>query len=179
MRRGLPPEFRQQAGAEIAQKVLALECYQHARTIHTYISWQEEVATHELIHLLLRAGRTVIAPRVHTSNNTLAHYALSHFDALAPGASGILEPSAEHGAVRCDDLSTIDLILVPGLAFDRPGNRLGYGGGYYDRLLAEIDAPKVGLAFAVQIVADLPIEPHDCRVDFIVTEQEVISCRAE
>ena len=72
---------------------------------------------------------------------------------------------------------TFDLVLVPGLAFDRTGNRLGAGKGYYDRFLAGMKAPKIALAFAFQIVEPVPTAPHDQRVDMIVTEDEVITCR--
>lgn len=158
-------------------KLLAHDCYQGARTVHCYVAWQEEVENHDLLRAILRDGKKVVVPKVNTQIKELENYVIPYFDALAPGAFGIFEPDAERGACRFTKLEELDLIIVPGLAFDRQGNRLGYGGGYYDRLLAEIRAPKVALAFAAQIVDAIPTEKHDHGVDFIVTEQEVISCR--
>ena len=177
LRRGLPRVYRLQASAEIARKLLALEFYAHARAIHIYVSWQEEVDTHELIRARLQADRRVLTPKINPTTKSLEHYVIPHFHALVPGAFGILEPSREHGAVLSEDFNMIDLIIVPGLGFDRKGNRLGYGGGYYDRVLAEIATPKVALAFAAQVVNTIPAEAHDQGVDFIITEREVISCR--
>ncbi len=179
LRQSLTPEFRRRASVAIIQKLTGLDCYQHARAVHTYVAWREEVENHELLRVILREGKTVVTPKVNSQTNRLENYLIPRFEALAPGAFGILEPSSARGARLFSELEKRDLVIVPGLAFDRQGNRLGYGGGYYDRLLAEIHALKVALAFAAQIVEGIPIEPHDCRVDFIVTEQEVISCVAE
>lgn len=179
LRRDLTPAFRKQANTEILQKLRGLEVYREARTIHTYVSWQDEVATQDLLRMMLQEGKSVVTPKVISASHQLEHYLLPNFEALMPGAFGILEPSRDHGALPFTAMNKIDLLLVPGLAFDREGNRLGYGGGYYDRLLAELAAPKVALAFAAQIVASVPAEAHDERVDCIVTEEEVISCAAE
>jgi 5-formyltetrahydrofolate cyclo-ligase len=176
-RRSLSPEFRSCAGVEIIQKLAALDCYRAARTIHTYVAWQEEVENHELLRAMLQEGKRIITPKINSPAHLLENYLVTRFEALAPGAFGILEPSVERGALPFEDLSAIDLVIVPGLAFDRQGNRLGYGGGYYDRLLEKIRAPKAAPAFAAQILDAVPAEAHDQRVDFIVTEEEVIACR--
>ena len=76
------------------------------------------------------------------------------------------------------DSSALDLVLVPGLAFDRRGWRVGFGAGLYDRFLFGVRAPRVALAFSLQLVDSLPVEPHDEPVDWIVTEGETIACRA-
>ncbi len=179
LRRSLTPEFRAYASAVILQRLTGLDCYRRARAVHSYVAWQEEVENHILFRAMLREGKRVVAPKINSQTRTLEHYLLPYFEALAPGAFGILEPSSERGACVLANLEELDLVLVPGLAFDRQGNRLGYGGGYYDRLLAEIEAPKVALAFAAQIVDSIPTETHDCSVDLIVTEREVISCWAD
>lgn len=178
VRRELTPEFRAHASAAIAQRLLARSCYQCAATIHTYVAWQEEAGNHDLLRAMLAEGKALVTPKVKAQTKQLENFLIPNFSALAPGAFGILEPSSARGALRFAALREIDLIIVPGLAFDREGNRLGYGGGYYDRLLAEIAAPKVALAFAAQIVESVPAEAHDERVDCIVTEEEVISCGA-
>lgn len=179
LRRSLTPEFRTSASGEIVQRLRRADLYQSAHTIHTYVAWQEEVENHELLRAMLREGKSIVTPKVNSENGGLENHLIPYFEALVPGAFGILEPSSTHGAHHFSELEQIDLIIVPGLAFDRQGNRLGYGGGYYDRLLAGIVAPKVAFAFDVQIVDDVPIETHDCVVDYIITEREVIFCREE
>ncbi|NUO83297.1 5-formyltetrahydrofolate cyclo-ligase [candidate division KSB1 bacterium] len=179
LRRSLTPEFRAYASAVILQRLTGLDCYRRARAIHSYVAWQEEVENHTLFRAMLREGKRVVAPKINSQTRTLEHYLIPYFEALAPGAFGILEPSSARGACVLSNLEELDLVLVPGLAFDREGNRLGYGGGYYDRLLAEIEAPKVALAFEVQIVDAIPAEPHDRHVNIVVTEREVISCRTD
>ncbi len=173
-RRAVPPAERARASAMIKQNLTALEAYQRARTIHTYVSWQDEVDTHAVISEALQAGRRVAVPKVQRAARTLVHYFIDDFSALEAGAYGILEPSEEKGARKVAEKNAFDLVLIPGLAFDREGHRLGYGAGYYDRFLAESRMPKIGLAFATQVVERVPKTAHDQRVDFIVTENEVI-----
>jgi 5-formyltetrahydrofolate cyclo-ligase len=175
LRSALPPRERELASQRILQQILQREAYQRARVLHTYVSWQDEVDTHQLIRAALHAGRLVAVPKVRRESHMLAHFFIGSFEALAPGTLGILEPSEEKGAKQAVTPDNIDLVIVPGLAFDRQGNRLGYGAGYYDRFLAEITALKIGVAFAVQIVEEVPVAPYDQRVDLIVTENEVIS----
>jgi 5-formyltetrahydrofolate cyclo-ligase len=104
-------------------------------------------------------------------------FQLEHLDELAPGAMGILEPRLE--LRRCFDRKVVpvdlDLIVTPGLAFDRRGGRLGYGKGYYDRLLHQIraDATKLAVCFECQLVPEIPLLPHDIRMDVLVTEKAV------
>ena len=99
---------------------------------------------------------------------------LHDFDAeLATGKFGILEPKP--GAVRLTALDRIDAVLVPGLAFDETGNRLGRGLGHFDRLLRQTSGAKIALAFDFQVLDEVPAETHDARMDFIVTETRVVN----
>lgn len=93
-------------------------------------------------------------------------------DSLKPGAFGIMEPIVEEEAM---DESKIDLIIVPGVAFDRQLNRMGRGKGYYDRLLSTLQVPKIGICFDFQLLESVPTEPFDKKMDMIITEKEVIS----
>jgi 5-formyltetrahydrofolate cyclo-ligase len=86
-----------------------------------------------------------------------------------PDRWGLLSPPADHAA-WLEDLAAIDLVLVPGLAFDPQGRRLGFGGGYYDRFLGRVHATKVGLTYGCLLLAEVPEELHDVRVDLVVTE---------
>ncbi len=179
VRQQIQTDERACAGLLIMQKLMQLEIYQIAQTVHTYVSWQDEVDTQALIHAFLREGRRVAVPKVRRKAHTLAHYFIDDFAMLAPGAFGILEPAEEKGAKPVPGGAAFDLIIVPGLAFDRRGHRRGYGAGYYDRFLSQISAPKIGLAFAAQIVEKIPAAPHDQRVDFVITENEVFECEVQ
>lgn len=173
LRRQLASSWRALASAAIISRLETLPFFQHAQIIQTYVALRQEVDTHELIRRLLRTGKQVAAPKVEAGNE-LRQYFISDFFELQPGAFGILEPQPESSRLASPE--QFDLVLVPGLAFDRAGHRLGAGKGYYDRFLAQIKAPKIALAFAFQIVEEIPIEAHDQRVNVIVTEKEVISC---
>jgi 5-formyltetrahydrofolate cyclo-ligase len=104
-------------------------------------------------------------------------FRLEAISELVPGTFGILEPTAELRELPPRQVlpSQIDLALVPGVVFDRQGNRLGYGRGFYDRLLRQLprEVLRVGLAFECQVVEELPVEPHDERMDWLVTEAGV------
>lgn len=173
-RREFDSAARDRANRAIDSRLESLPILQRARCVQTYVSLPQEVDTHELIRRLLRAGKRVAVPRV-VEENLLQQYFISDFAELQTGAFGILEPRLDSAQPATTE--AFDLVLVPGLAFDRAGNRLGAGKGYYDRFLAGMKAPKIALAFAFQIVEQVPIVPHDQRVDMIVTEDEVITCR--
>ncbi len=172
----LSEQERAHATAAIMQQVRALPAFQQAGVVHTYVSFGDEVATHDLIRMRLAAGAPVAVPKVIKQEKRLAHFFVPHFAALQPGVLGILEPSPEHGAVPAPAIAAFEVILVPGLGFDRRGNRLGYGQGYYDRFLAEAPGLKIALAFRSQLVTSIPVAAYDQRVDLIVTEEEVIRC---
>jgi 5-formyltetrahydrofolate cyclo-ligase len=172
-RRQMDSAWRDRASRAIIARLETLPVFQRARCIQTYVALRPEVDTHGLIRRLLRAGKQVAAPRI-ASGQELQQYRLNDFSELQVGAFGILEPPPDPS--RRAMPAQFDLVLVPGLAFDRTGNRLGAGQGYYDRFLAGIAAPKIALAFAFQIIEQIPVEPHDQRIDMIVTENEVITC---
>ena len=155
----------------------ALPLWREARVLHTYVGAVEgEVGTREVARRALAEGKTVACPRVRWSPRGLDSYAIRSLDDLVEGRRGLWEPDPARSAPVSD--AELDLVLVPGLAFDRSGWRIGFGAGLYDRFLAGVDAPRVGLAFSLQIQSSLPVEPHDEPVDWIVTEGETIACRA-
>ena len=142
-----------------------------AQVLHTYVSIGAEVDTRRFIDRALAGGRQVVIPVVH-QRRTLRHALLRNLAHLRPGPRGLLQPDPDHGD-WLEDLSAIDAVLVPGLAFDRNGRRLGQGGGYYDRFLAQVQAAKIGLARADSIRADIPVEAHDIPMDIVVAEAEI------
>jgi 5-formyltetrahydrofolate cyclo-ligase len=140
-----------------------------ANRIAAYISMAGEVPTAGLIAAARSLGKTIVLPRVVGRN----HLELHHWEGepLLPGSFGIGEPPANAPQVAPDQ---IDLFLVPGLAFDLSGGRLGMGKGYYDRLLPQSAGFRVGLCWECQLLPEVPMEPHDQRVQGICTERRLL-----
>ncbi|HPC44847.1 MAG TPA: 5-formyltetrahydrofolate cyclo-ligase [Candidatus Latescibacteria bacterium] len=150
--------------------LLTLPEWQNARTVHIYIgALPGEVRTLPIIRWCWDEGRNVIVPVV-GKDGDMGHVFLAPATALATTRWGGLEPRDAEPA----DSLTADVVIVPGVAFDRSGNRLGMGGGFYDRFLSTVTTPKIALAHAFQIVDAVPVNSHDRRVDLIVTPDEVI-----
>ncbi len=168
-RRELPVTDRRAAGSVIADSLYLRPEYAAAGTICLYVSMAEEVDTTNILRTSLGTKR-VVAPRVGTDGNLVLHLVTAP-ERLVHGMFGILEPDGESETVSPE---AVDTFIVPGVAFDRLGGRIGYGHGYYDRMLEKISVPVIALAFAAQIVPDTYAEPHDVPVDLIITEKEVI-----
>ena len=135
-----------------------------------YVSTGNEVGTHRLIQALLHQGQPVAVPYTDSESTMMARL-IDSFDELKPGRFGILAPEAESPEVEPD------LCVVPCIAVTESGDRLGRGGGYYDRYLADHpDTTAIALAFDEQIVGAIEAEPHDQRVDYIVTPTRTIRC---
>lgn len=160
--------------AVICARVAALPVFQAAASIHCYLPIRSEVDTRFLIDAALAAGKAVAVPVV-GSGQQLAHSWIDRLDAEAfiAGPYGALQPRN----LRLAAPGSWDLTVAPLLAFDRAGYRLGYGKGFYDRLLAQVRSVSIGVAFAVQEEPGLPHEPHDVPLDIIVTECEIIQRR--
>jgi len=171
--------LRGQYSAAIAQRILQLPEYRNAQTVLAYMHFGAEFESEIFVRQTLADGKTLLLPRVNTATRELELYRVEDVDAqLAPGAYGIREPVAE-SCVRVDAPQP-DFILLPGVAFGCQGERLGYGGGFYDKLLAQLLAMQrpalVAGAFEMQVVADIPMEATDQRIDWLVTENETIRC---
>lgn len=160
----------------IQQRLMIMKEYQEARTILFYVSYGNEVATHGMIQQLLARGKRVVVPKSNTSEQTITVSELKSWADLAVGAYGILEPQEE--SIRKVPIDTIDLLIIPAVVFDLDGNRIGHGMGYYDKLLKLAKGKiKIGLAYEFQIMDRIPAEPHDVKVDKIITEHRVINCK--
>lgn len=148
----------------ICEKALLLPAVQNAKNVMVYLPSKGEVDTALLIALLLREGKNVSAPRVISDIEMEA--AFIDANGFRKGAFGIWEPLGKRA-------EQIDVIFVPGVAFDEKRNRIGYGKGYYDRFLSLHPALTVGLAYSFQLVPALPTEAHDKPLDIILTEEAV------
>jgi 5-formyltetrahydrofolate cyclo-ligase len=170
----LAPDVRARAAAEIAARLAALPSFRAARTVLLTLPFRGEWDTLPIVNAALSAGQIVVMPRVNVAARMLElHAIVDPLRDVAAGPQGIPEPLAHCQPV---EVAAIDWVLVPGVTFDRAGRRLGYGGGYYDRLLPSLPrhAPRIAGAFRVQIVERVPAGPHDIAVDAIVTEAEII-----
>lgn len=168
-RAAISPNLRTEKSALIRQKLEALAEFQAAKNLLIYVSKNDEVETHELIKDCLNSGKKVYAPKI--ENDKLTIYEIADWHQLKPGTFDILEPYTDSIEAHPEKA---DLILIPGVAFDKYGHRLGYGKGFYDRLLKNTKAHKIGLAFEEQIVEKIPAEEHDVALDLIITDQSII-----
>ena len=157
---------------EIAARLIDEPFYRKAGTVMAYCSAFGEVDTRELLARLWADGKRVYVPLCDTRRREARPVRITGMADLQPGAYGILEPKEGPEA----EPEELDLILVPGIAFDRRGGRIGFGAGYYDRLLCRTPAYKAALAYGFQVVVDTFSQPHDVAMDCIITESGLIVC---
>jgi len=175
IRNSLSPEEAKARSRLIFQNLKTLPIFNTANTVHTYVSSKKnEVDTIEIISYLFSVGKRVVVPVVDKDRKVMRHSELKSISELKKSTFGILEPEK----IREVGLSEIDLVLVPAIAVDRFGNRIGFGAGYYDKFLSQVNCPKIALVYDFQIVDKIETSPSDVPVDFIVTETEIISCKA-
>lgn len=154
----------------IKKRLFALPEFKKAKTVMFFVSFGKEVFTHDMIKESLKKKR-VCVPVV--KDDTLIATEIKDFKELnTKNRYGILEPSK----ISDIDISEIDLVIVPGVAFDCAGYRVGYGKGYYDKFLNNFEKEKIALAFELQIQKELPCEDHDIVVDKVITEKRAIKC---
>jgi len=177
-RDSLTPDERDKKSSRIRTRLLSLDEFIQARTCLLYASFRNEVVTDPLIPLMLEQGHRVAFPISDRNSRQLLLYEITNgVDDLVISTYGIREPKRDEHALI--DPAEIDLFIVPGVAFDTSGTRLGFGGGYYDRLLSKVPGKSiVALAFEIQITSQLPCEPFDIKMKKIITERRVIDCEA-
>ncbi len=160
----------------IAYKLYKMDFYKEANTIMSFISFDSEVNTHEIIKNSLKQGKSIVVPVTIPETKEMKVSHVLDFSELEIGYYNILTPKKEY--LRFVSPNNIDLILVPGVTFDRNGYRVGYGGGYYDRFFSKLnkEVTKIGLAYDLQITDEVPRDSFDIPVDLIITEKEIINC---
>ena len=173
VRAAIPEGERRRRGEAIRERVLGLPEVRRAGSVLVFASFGSEVPTRDLASDLHAAGKRLLLP--YLSGKVMEVAEVGPDEPLVPSSYGPGEPERR---VRADP-EGIDVVIAPGLAFDRNGNRLGYGGGAYDRFLARLrpEALLVGVAFAEQVVEEVPAGPNDVPVHLVVTDREVIDAR--
>ena len=170
-RRALSEEERAAYSAEITEKLLSHSAVTRAQTIFAYAAMSDEVQTESLLSGLLAMGKRVAIPWI-TGKQGMEAALVPSMDLLEAGAYGILTVREEQREILSPQ--EIDCVIVPGVAFGMDGARLGMGGGYYDTFLPKAErAVRIATAFQCQLTDDIPRLPHDCGVDWIITEQGV------
>lgn len=183
MRDGLTSLQREEKDRLVSHRFLELIEKIKSATIFLYVSFRSEVDTHGLIDNLLAEGKIVTVPLVSLQDRKMtAIRLLDTKKDLVPGYYGILEPRKELILERSVNHRDIDIVVLPGSVFDESGGRLGYGGGFYDRFLANEISPsatRIALAYDFQVRKKIAQESHDQPVDYIITEKRVIAGRSE
>ena len=165
--RTLAPGYRSRSDAAIAARVLALPEYQAAGTVFCFVGTDWEIDTRPILADALDAGKRLCVPLC-TTPGQMELRQITTLDQLVPGAYGILEPSADAPLVDAD---AVDFAVLPCLSCSHGGHRLGQGGGFYDRFLARYRGGAVLVCREKLIREDIPLEPHDCPVPWVLTER--------
>ncbi len=157
----------------IFSNLLSVPEFFRADVVHTYVSSKNnEVDTHQLIRWMLKEKKRVIVPIVDAQTKQMKHSEIYSLSELSFSKLGIYEPSLE----RLVKASNIGVVIVPALAVDRHGNRIGFGGGFYDRFLTDMKAPSIALAYDFQLISELPVESFDAKISYIVTDKQILRC---
>jgi len=172
-RDSLDGSIRQEKSRLIANRLIGLDQYDRSLHMLAYYPFRSEIDTRIIIRDAISRGKKIALPRVGDDNLEL-FYIKNLEEDLEPGSYDIMEPIPS----RCQraEPSRIDLVIVPGVGFDRKHNRLGYGGGFYDRLLNSIpgNAPRIALSFDLQVIDKVPVSGHDLKIDMLITESQII-----
>lgn len=175
IRKNIPRNEVLEKSNRIKNRLYKMEEFKLASTILFYVSYDNEVYTHDMIKERMSIGKKIIVPFSDKKNRCLILSELNNWNDLEPGSYGILEPRKHN--IEEISIDKINLIIVPGVGFDEQCRRIGHGKGYYDNLLRNSkNAQHIGLAFEFQIVEKIPIEKHDLPVNKIITEKRIIEC---
>ena len=166
-RDGLSLDFMKITSKEIQENLRKIDLYRNAKTIGAYYSIGSEVKTQDILQEILNAGKELALPKV--VKDDLVFKKISNFADLEPGNFSVMEPKD-----KCEVVKNLDVILVPAIALSKDGFRLGYGFGYYDKYLHGKKSTAIALSYAKQVIRSFPVDDHDVKMNFIVTEDKVI-----
>lgn len=173
MRKNLTHDEITQKSEKITSLLTETQIYRNAKCVCIYMASFNEPRTIPLIRKAISDGKKICVPITNTENTTLSLSYVNDITSLKKGAYGISEPAVIDTANPCD----VDLIIVPGIAFDRNGNRIGFGKGFYDRLLTDTIAVKIGLCYNFQLCEGITSDKHDIPMNIIITEEGLIICK--
>ncbi len=175
-RNNLSSEDIREKSKAIANRLLELPEVEKSTSIFLYVSFRSEVATRDLLNTLIKTGKTVSVPITYVKERRLDAIHITDPDSqLVPGYCDIPEPDKSILVSNYVKPETIDTIILPGSVFDERCGRFGYGGGFYDRFVANIPkACRIGLAFDLQIIDHAPLQDHDELLDIVITETRII-----
>jgi len=164
------PRDKKPKDKKIVESIESLPEFQKAKKILIYMAINGEVDTTDLFEKY-KEEKQFILPRVNIENTTLTLYHIKSLEDLEKGTFRIPEPSQDLEKVKPEE---IDLAIIPGIAFAKNGHRIGYGGGFYDKLLKKINCPTIGIAYEFQIIETIPTEDHDEKTNILITENNII-----
>ncbi|MEN8433235.1 5-formyltetrahydrofolate cyclo-ligase [Clostridium septicum] len=173
-RNDLSKEEKCKKDNKILRALLDSELYKNSNNIFVYINYGSEINTKEFINIAIKDRKKIFVPKIIKELKEMKAVQITSLNNLMEDNYGILEPNSFEGSIEKDKL---DLIIVPGVVFDLKGNRIGYGGGYYDRYLSEIklNSNRVALAYELQIKNSIDVDEYDINVNYIITEDRIIN----
>lgn len=170
----LKPEEIVRASLEVCRRVLSMEEFRTALRVGLYAAFKNEIRTELLFQEGDRHRKEIYFPAVDQQQQGMSYFRVLCFEDLLPIDGGMREPSAKQSRLR--DLNTLNVLIVPGVAFDLQGSRMGFGKGFYDTHLAQFRGKRIALAYDFQLVAELPAAVRGRKLDWIVTEKRVVRC---
>ncbi len=173
LRENLSADIKSELDRKIFERLTALPEYKNAESIFAFISKDIEVDTGAIINDALRSGKRVAVPLCDPGTATIEFYYINSYEDLKDGFYGLLEPNVE----VCEKAESSDLMIVPGLVFDRNGCRLGFGKGYYDRYISDYKGLSAGVCYSICIENELPLGYYDKPVNLVVTDKYTIDTR--
>lgn len=170
-RNSLSPQEASELSNKIQARVLSWEKFMSSSTIMLYYNYKNEAGTTKLIDECFKLGKRLVLPKVVKETRDILSCLVENLQDFTKGAYGIIEPRAD----KLIDPTEIDLVIIPGVAFDEDGNRIGHGAGYYDKFLENFSGTKAGICYEFQIVENTYPDQYDIKMDFIITEQRIIT----
>lgn len=170
-RKNLTRDYINSASTQIFTNLTNSELYKNSQHIFIFVSYQNEVDTHQIIKQALKDGKNIYVPVVNRETFTMDVSKIENFEDLRPNYMGILEPSEKN--INLVDPKILDLVLTPGLAFDLNGYRIGYGGGFYDKFYASVTTSPVrlGIGYSYMLIPELEHDDNDQRLELFLSEK--------